>query len=311
MDDLGPGLFESLVTEGVRARLAEIDERLLPEQHALRSAEAPDRIAWHLSRQIQRALADVSEDDRVAVGVQVARDLLRRLSELVPTDPSELPTEPAQVLHAILQRHPDGMPAKIKPPLIPLLDTTLLTNAPGEPGLWRQLSSEIESADAIDVVMAFIRRSGIAPLLDNLRRHTEQGKSLRILTTTYTGSTEGRALDQLTDLGAEVRISYDLGSTRLHAKAWVFHRRSGFSTAYVGSSNLTHQAQVTGLEWNVRASAARNPDIVDKFKAVFASYWEAGDFVPYDADQFTQEQARSGRTDDGPLVIGPVVNIAA
>src|SRR3546814_12066060 len=83
--------------------------------------------------------------------------------------------------------------------------------------------------------MAFIRRSGISPLLSALRRHTEAGKALRVLTTTYTGSTEGRALDQLADLGADVRISYDLGSTRLHAKAWVFHRRSGFATAYVGS----------------------------------------------------------------------------
>src|SRR3546814_4680704 len=66
--------------------------------------------------------------------------------------------------------------------------------------------------------MAFIRRSGISPLLSALRRHTEAGKALRVLTTTYTGSTEGRALDQLADLGADVRISYDLGSTRLHAK---------------------------------------------------------------------------------------------
>ena len=112
--------------------------------------------------------------------------------------------------------------------------------------------------------MAFIRRSGIGPLLDALRRHCEAGRPLRVLTTTYTDSTERRALDQLVDLGADVRISYDLGTTRLHAKAWVFHRRSGFSTAYVGSSNLTHSAQVTGLEWNVRASAARNPGVIDK-----------------------------------------------
>src|SRR5690606_16435052 len=201
------------------------------------------------------------------------------------------------------QRRPDGTPQPIEEPLIPLLDSTLLTNAPGEPGLWSQLRSEIDSADAIDVVMAFIRRSGIAPLLEDLRRHCEQGKPLRVLTTTYTGSTERRALDQLVDLGADVRISYDLGSTRLHAKAWVFHRRSGFSTAYVGSSNLTHQAQVTGLEWNVRASAARNPDVVAKFGAVFDSYWEAGDFVPYDSAEFDEEQRRVGRTDDGPLVI--------
>src|SRR3546814_20147225 len=43
--------------------------------------------------------------------------------------------------------------------------------------------------------------------------------------------------------------------------------------------------------------------MVDKFKAVFDSYWEAGDFVPYDAAEFEVEQARTGRTDSGPLVI--------
>jgi len=101
--------------------------------------------------------------------------------------------------------------------------------------------------------MAFIRRSGIAPLLDTLRRHCDAGGPLRVLTTTYTGSTERAAIDQLLDLGAAVRISYDVSRTRLHAKAWVFHRRSGFSTAYVGSSNLTHSAQVTGLEWRCLA----------------------------------------------------------
>ena len=74
----------------------------------------------------------------------------------------------------------------------------------------------------------------------------------------------------------------------------MFHRRSGFSTAYVGSSNLTHSAQVTGLEWNVRVFGARNPDVIDKFAAVFDSYWASGDFVPYDADQF-DERAGAGR----------------
>ena len=71
------------------------------------------------------------------------------------------PVDPAAVLQAVLRRNPDGSPSAIAVPLIPLLDTTLLTNAPGEPTLWSQLRSEIESADAIDVVMAFIRRSGI------------------------------------------------------------------------------------------------------------------------------------------------------
>jgi superfamily II DNA or RNA helicase/HKD family nuclease len=303
VEELAPGLYELLVTEGLKARLDALADRLPSEQRDLRAAEAPNRIAWHLSQEIERALADVAEDNRASVGIEVARALLDRLSELVDVDPASVPVDPATVLHAILGRRPDGRPETLAEPLIPLLDTTLLTNAPGEPNLWNQLRSEIESADAIDVVMAFIRRSGISPLLDALGRHCGRGRLLRVLTTTYTGSTEKRALDLLVGLGADVRVSYDLSTTRLHAKAWVFHRRSGFATAYVGSSNLTHSAQVTGIEWNVRASAARNPDVISKFGAVFDSYWSGGDYLPYDPDQFEDEQERAGRTDSGPRVI--------
>jgi len=309
MDEVAPGLHEVLVTEGLRARIDALSGRWQSSERDLDSAEAPDRIAWHLSREIERALLDVTESDRVRVGIEVARALLARLGDLVESDQSELPTEPGTVLHAILGRRPDGTPALLSQPLIPLLDTTLLTNAPGEPNLWNQLRSEIESADGIDVVMAFIRRSGIAPLLDALRAHCADRRDadgkpvLRVLTTTYTGSTEQRALEQLVDLGAEVRVSYDVTTTRLHAKAWVFHRGSGFSTAYVGSSNLTHSAQVTGMEWNVRASAARNPDVIAKFGAVFESYWAGGDYVIYDPGRFEAEQQSAGRTDSGPHVM--------
>jgi superfamily II DNA or RNA helicase/HKD family nuclease len=301
VDELAAGLYEVLVTEGLRARLDELGDQAA--RRALHPAEASDRIAWHLSQEIERALTDVSETDRVEVGIAVARALLDRLGELIEADSSARPVDPASVLHAVLRRRPDGAPDTLAEPLTPLLDTTLLTNAPGEPNLWNQLRSEIESADAIDLVMAFIRRSGITPLLDALARHCAAGRGLRVLTTTYTGSTEKRALDLLAEMGAEVRVSYDLSTTRLHAKAWVFHRRSGFSTAYVGSSNLTHSAQVTGMEWNVRASAARNPAVIAKFEAVFASYWAGGDYLPYDPDQFEAEQERAGRTDSGPRVI--------
>ena len=297
-----PGLYEQLLTEALRGELESLDEALKPSRH-LHTAEAADRIALYLSRRIQRTLESVGDSDRVKVGVEVARDLIARLAKIVEAETSEAPVEPGAVLHAILQRRPDGTPEAIAEPLIPLLDTTLLTNAPGEPGLLHQLDAEIESADEIDVLMAFIRRSGINPLMSSLRRHCERGKPLRILTTIYTGSTEQAALQQLTDLGAQVRISYDVSTTRLHAKAWIFHRRSGFSTAYVGSSNLTHSAQVTGLEWNVRASAARNPDILDKFEAVFESYWQSSDFVPFDATEFDAESRRAGRIDTGPTVI--------
>ncbi len=301
-----PGLYEQLLTEALRSELFSLGALFKETPRPLHTAEAADRIALHLSRRIQRTLESVGDSDRVQVGIEVARDLIARLAKIVDSELVEAPVEPGTVLHAILERRPDGTPQPIAEPLIPLLDTTLLTNAPGEPGLLHQLDAEIESADEIDVLMAFIRRSGINPLMSSLRRHCERGKPLRILTTIYTGSTEKSALQQLTDVGAQVRISYDVSTTRLHAKAWIFHRRSGFSTAYVGSSNLTHSAQVTGLEWNVRASAARNPDILDKFGAVFESYWQSADFVPYIAAEFEAESRRVG-VDHGPnVIISPI-----
>ena len=95
------------------------------------------------------------------------------------------------------------------------------------------LRAEIHSSDAIDLVMAFVQWSGIRPLLEALRRHCRDGKRIRLVTTTYTNSTELRALDELAGLGAEIKVSYDMASTRLHAKARLFHRKSGYSTAYV------------------------------------------------------------------------------
>ncbi len=282
------GLYEALITEALEEQLNTLGGSLEAIRLGLRAPEAADRIALHLARVVERAVAAIDEGARTAIGI----DLARRLIDMIRTLPSaddletERPMALGEVLHSVVGHLPDGRPESIAEPLIPLLDTTLLTNAPGEPRVGHQVLTEINSADRIDVVMAFIRRSGIAPLMPALRAHCTAGRGLRVLTTTYTGSTEARALDELHESGADIRVSYDTTGTRLHAKAWLLHRQSGFSTAYIGSSNLTHAAQISGLEWNVRISGARNPDVIDKVAAVFESYWHNPDFRPYDREEF-------------------------
>ena len=171
-DSLPPGLYEVLVTEVLAERLAGIEERLVVSTGGVRSAEVADRVALHLSRVVERAIDGVGDEDRVDVAIAVARDLVARLVELVaararpPGVAAERPVEPGEVLRSITARRPDGTPDEIAEPLIPLLDTTLLTNAPGEPRVGSPVLAEVASADRIDVVMAFIRRSGIRPLLD-------------------------------------------------------------------------------------------------------------------------------------------------
>jgi superfamily II DNA or RNA helicase/HKD family nuclease len=307
-DDLVAGLYETVLTEALETQLAAIDAALV-RRVGLRDAEAPDRIAQLLARQVVRALEAVPRSDRVAVGIEVAQLLTDALAARLPKADvgDNRPTTPGEVLDAIGEWQSDNSVRFPGRPLIPLLDTTLLTNAPGEPRVGSQVLQEIESADAIDIVMAFVRRSGLRPLRDALRRHLEKGKPLRMLTTTYTGSTEAAALDELADMGAQVRVSYDVSTTRLHAKAWLFHRHSAFSTAYVGSSNLTHSAQNAGMEWNVRVSAARNLDVIDKIEAVFNTYWESVDFVEYVKGEFEESLDRVRRSDQRDVaVLSPV-----
>jgi superfamily II DNA or RNA helicase len=302
---LKPGLHEALLTRRLEALLAGLaDGPLAAELAELREAEASDRVSRHLAGVLARVIEEAPEGQRNAVAMRIAREVFDALQQRTPHGDGLVPDElvdPAQVLVALLDRRPDGRPATVERPLTPLLDTTVFTNAPGEPAVGHELRAEIPSADAIDVLMAFVRWSGVRGMLDVLRRHCEAGRPLRILTTTYTNSTEGRALDELRRLGAEIRVSYDTSSTRLHAKAWLFTRNSGYSTAYIGSSNLTYSAQVAGLEWNVRVAQARNPDAIAKMSAVFASYWASRDFVPYDHEEFARRTAVS-RPDDMTLL---------
>lgn len=304
---LSPGLYEAIITDLLEGELRRAGP-LVSRKHELRAAEAGDRLALHLCRALERAIDAMPVRERVREGVALGRALIQRLAAAQPglEASAALPTE--QVLEAISRRRPDGTPEEIPTPLTPLLDTTLLTNARGEPALMHELRSEIGSADGIDVLMAFVRVTGVKPLFEELKRHRGEGRPLRVLTTTYTGSTEAKALAMLSGLGAEVRVSYDTSTTRLHAKAWHFRRESGFSTAYIGSSNLTHSAQVDGLEWNVRVSGARNPTVIARIEAVFETYWHGGDFVPFEASEFaarTESAQRGFATVLSPLEVRP------
>ncbi len=301
-----PGFYELLIDEALAKELAEPDSSSHVVRRPLRDAEAGDRIAVHLARIVERAVSALPEKQRAGQGLVLARALVATLAAHVDQSAylDDSPVLDASVLEAIWGYGVGSEPEVMRAPMTPLVDTTLFTNARGEPAIGYELSSEIDSASRIDLIMAFIRRSGLRPFEEALRRHCRRGRPLRVLTTTYTGSTEAKALEMLLDLGAEVRVSYDISSTRLHAKAWLFHRPAGLTTAYVGSSNLTHSAQRTGLEWNVRVSGARNRDVVDKVAAVFDTYWEGGDFTPFDAKEFRERIATSH--DSSRIFLSPV-----
>ena len=282
------GVYEDLVTSALEQQLHQLLSADTPITRRLMDSEAADRFALHVSEALRRAIAAQPDHGRAIESSRVVTALLRQLEVELRgyTAAPDLPAAEPAVLTGVVTRNPDGSTPEVHSPITPLLDTTVLTNSKQDLNMSAHLKSEIRSASGIDAIIAFIRRPGVRPLLADLRRVVEAGHRVRILTTSFTGFTEVEALTMLADAGAEIRVSYDTSSSRLHAKAWIFHRPARASTAFVGSSNFTSHALNTGMEWNVRLSQRRNPDAVEKMMRVFDSYWESDDFVAFDADEF-------------------------
>lgn len=279
-DPLQPGLRDHLITRALAELLASVDDDLLVRSD-IDPAEAPDRLARHLAAEMHRVLAgsDGTTDSQAALvnGIMGGLDLDSddRLAGEVMI--------PAQTLQGIKGRSPLGQPADLPDrPATPLAVSDLLVNAEGQPNIGSELQSELPSADTVDLICAFVIWSGVRQLRDQLAAVVERGGRVRVITTTYMGATEKRAVDELVRLGAEVRVALDARTTKLHAKAWLLERASGLTTAFVGSSNLSHTALFDGLEWNVRLSCVDAAHVIDRVRMTFESHWESEHFDRYD-----------------------------
>ena len=302
MPALPLGLYDLLVTESL--------ERLLGTAGTYRqqveplAGDAAEALSDCLARQLSAALEDLPGEGAEGVQRQLAlvNDLLvwlrQRLSSVqgarVVPPPVDLIAPPARVLHA-LHRTPQGP----QPPSLGLSAPWLFTAGKGSPSLLQEIRRELASSDRVDILVSFITVSGVRKLLDVLQQVTSQGAQagsagacIRILTTTYTGATEIHALDELARLpGSEVRVSLDGRRTRLHAKAWMFHRATGFGSAYIGSANLTGAALTGGLEWTVKVTQRGQAALFTRAEAHFETLWADSEFQRYDPNDFAHRQA--------------------
>jgi superfamily II DNA or RNA helicase/HKD family nuclease len=276
MDSRVPGPRDHLLTEALERDLDGLESELRVEE-ALDTAEAPERLARHAMNEIRRDLEDTGSSDDQADQINAV------LAGLPNADPDSAVRIPARVLLGIKGRSPLGDPLNIPAsPATPFSQSDLLINAEGQPNIGSELKAELASAETVDLICAFVIWSGVRHLRDELAGVIGRGGRVRVVTTTYMGATEKGAVDALVELGAEVHVAFDARTTKLHAKAWLLERSTGLSTAFVGSSNLSHTALFDGLEWNVRLSEVDAPHIVERVRMSFESHWGSEHFESYD-----------------------------
>lgn len=302
MAQLPLGLHERLLTLALREALAR-DSAVLATTDGLDPAEAPHHLARYVGQLVTRALKGVEDVD---AQLEVANRLIQQLAELRPAlvEPTDQVT--SELLLALARR--DAIAGGVVPPrpATPLTQTHLFTNARGEHSVGSELLRELASADRVDLLCSFLMWSGYLRVRDALRDLlVRRRRPLRVLTTVYCGATERRVLDALHADGAEIKVSYDTRRTRLHAKAWLIGRESGFTTGFIGSSNLSAPALSEGLEWNVRIGQDA-PAVLNKFLATFETYWNDPGFEEYDParDRERFDHAVKGDRSDVSVLVG-------
>ena len=271
------GLYESLINGRLGDELDRITD-LTASTGPVDEADAPHVLARYVAELLEARLRATRDPDERLRTVNLLVTQLAGATDAI--------SAPARQLLSIEGPAGTGRVSISSRPRTPLADAALLTNSSGEPSLGAELRAEIDSADEVDLLCAFVKWYGLRLLEPELERARERSVPLRVITTTYMGATEREALDRLIRMfGATVKIQYDAHRTRLHAKAWMFRRDTSFDTAYVGSSNLSRAALLDGVEWNVRLSRVGTPALLEKFRATFDTYWNDSSFESYDPDR--------------------------
>lgn len=304
---LPDGLYDVLLTEGLAKSLATLDPSRA-DVSALKGGAA-EFLADVITRQLSTILDDLSGDEaeKAKRQLELVNGLLVMLRQRLAGSSADgasaagevvdLVAPPLRVLRAV--QRDQQFPVS---PEIGLGVPWLFTAGKGSPSLLQEIRRELASSDQVDILVSFITVSGVRKLQDVLQQITAKGAQqdgqaqpktrLRILTTTYTGATEARALDELARLpGCEVRVSLDGRRTRLHAKAWLFQRNTGFGSAYVGSANLSGAALTGGLEWTVKLTQRAQETLFARAVAHFETLWADSEFQRYDPDNVEHRQA--------------------
>jgi len=292
------GLYEEIVTRLVASKLETLErDNFYIKEVAIDKEEAAQVISQHLGHIIQYALTFLKDDTGVVRQLALANKIIRLLKEElknVDFDDDLIETD-GKILKAIFSRLDVHFPdfdkyLKQITPYTRLNQSELFTGGNSGLSLESELRKEILSSNRVDFLVSFIKWKGINILQKELTEFVNRGGILRVITTTYMGATDFKAIDWLAKLpNTQVKVSYNSGNERLHAKAYLFYRNTGFHTGYIGSSNFSRSALTDGLEWNMKITTKEVRHIIDKFQKTFDTYWESTDFELFDRDNDTEK----------------------
>jgi len=305
------GLYEHIINQLFEVKLGQLDEK---KYYIGKKPMDASNVAKYLSRYLyglfEQVFSNLKQDDKtVEKAVGLANSIIKTLARDFDLKDENLIIARSEILTAVIDKTRFEFPDIAErlreiTPITSLVNSTLFTGSSKHVTMESELKREIQSADEICLLVSFIKRTGINLIFNQLKEFADSGRKLRIITTTYMGATDFQAVKKLAALeNTEIKISYNSSIDRLHAKSYLFLRKTGFHTAYIGSSNLSEAALTEGLEWNVKVTQTELPNIIKEVRHTFESYWEDSLFETFMSgrDDERLKKALAGNTEGNTI----------
>jgi superfamily II DNA or RNA helicase/HKD family nuclease len=287
------GFYEKVLTQSAKEEIEKLGELALVLPETFQKENGAIYLQRFASQLLFRAFQQINDSTE-----EVARprliELSNRMVEMIATFledqslKSQQIREEGQIVKALFNRQ-DANFADLKEylkevfPFTGLSESELFTGSKAGIAMDGELRKEMRSCDEVCWLVSFIKFEGVRLFEQTFRILENQGVPVRIICTVYMGATDLKAIDFLSQFSnVQIRISYNSKHERLHAKAYLFRRNSGFDTGYVGSSNLSRSALTKGLEWNLKITRQEIPHVLDKCLKTFETYWFDPEFELYD-----------------------------
>lgn len=285
------GIYEQIINQLFKYKLDKCDRKVYHIGiKKIGKEEAIKYLSRYLYSLIQRLVADlVDSDDGIERSIGLVNEIIKKLGTEFHIEQYEddLIDASHSILTCIINKAACDYTDIQKyiqqiTPITTLTQSALFTGSNFGVSMVSELKKEILSSDEVRILVSFIRQSGINLLLPELRKFTNSGRPLKIITSTYMAATEYKAVETLGKLpNTEIKISYNRDIDRLHAKAYIFLRNTNFNTAYIGSSNISKAALTDGLEWNIKVTQIELPHIMSMVNNTFDTYWEGSSFETF------------------------------
>lgn len=162
---------------------------------------------------------------------------------------------------------------------IRLSDNYLFTNE-NQQALINHLHQEIRTCDEVYFIYPFISNAILNKLRSSFAYALNHNVTIRFITTTFDDMALFvnlyalvKIIKKYPNIKVKVENNLEKRSERIHIKAAIFKRNSGFSSAIIGSSNLTQNGLANGREWNIKINEFDNEQLYQNILQQFYKLW--------------------------------------